>query len=359
METKLNTLQPLEKVNTFKFQQKFINGLDLLNMQTESIPMLVEDLIPLVAVWAIVGASDTGKSMILRQLAMAVAGNQPFIDMAINAKTNRVLVVCSEDDEFAISYLIRKQNKSLELSNEQLSNIDFLFDTDNLLDTLKSKLTSTTYDLIIIDAYSDVFDGRDSNQSAQVRAFLNGYSQLAIKYKCSIGFLHHTGKRTEDLAPSKNNAIGSQGFEAKMRLVVEMRLDKNNPDLRHFCVVKGNYLPQEQKSSSIVLKMDENLTFTNTGERVPYDKLNEGASGKPKKIEPSKMEDLLHFNCIRKLLLSGKQYSKNDLTSQLQHYWNVSNQPARRFVDYYAEQNWIVDVSTNPKTRSYKTNLPT
>lgn len=337
----------------------FINGLELMNMQTECIPMLIKDLIPLVAVWAIVGASDTGKSMILRQLAMSIAGNKEFLNRPINAIYNRVIVVCSEDDDFAISYLIRKQNKSIGLSNEQLSNIQFLFDTENLIEKLKMELDANPADAIIIDAFSDVFDGKDGNQNSQVRQFLNKFTQLANKYKCSIGFLHHTGKRTEDLAPSKNNAIGSQGFEAKMRLVVEMRLDKNTPDLRHFCVVKGNYLPQEQKNSSIVLKMDENLTFTNTGERVEYDKLNEGATGKTTKIEPSKMDDTIHYKCISTLLFEGKQYSQNELSRKIEHYWSVSDKTARRFVDYYVTQVWILDVSKNPKTRSYKNNLPT
>lgn len=353
-----NTLQPLKQVNTSDLQEKFINGLDLLNMQTEQIPMLVEDLIPLVAVWAIVGASDTGKSMILRQLAMCVANGKPFIDLAINAKYNRVLVVCSEDDEFAISYLIRKQNKSLELSNKQISNIDFLFDTDNLIETLKSKLIATRYDLIIIDAFSDVFEGKDLNQIAQVRQFLNKFTLLANEFKCSIGFLHHTGKRTENLEPSKNNAIGSQGFEAKMRLVIELRVDKNNPDIRHFCIVKGNYLPQEQKNSSIVLAMDKNLTFTNTGERVEYSKLIEGTTSAQVKKEPSKLEDILHHNFIRTVFVNGKQYSKTELRQKIEHYWSISDKTARRFVDYLEQKQWIVDVSKTPTKRSYRNNLP-
>lgn len=340
-------------------QDKFITGLELFRKETEFIPMLVDALIPKVAVWAIVGASDTGKSMILRQLAMNVAAGQSFIDRQVFTEHNRVIVVCSEDDDFAISYLIRKQNKSIGLTDESFQNMEFLFDTSDLVETLNAKLESNPADLVIIDAFSDVFDGKDGNQNSQVRQFLNKYSQLANKHKCSIGFLHHTGKRTEDLAPSKNNAIGSQGFEAKMRLVIEMRLDKVNPDLRHFCIVKGNYLPQAEKNSSIVLKMDENLTFTNTGERVSFEKLNGDAKGKSEKIEPSKMGDDQHFNCIRSLMSNGKIYSRKDVSEALQGYWDISERISRRFITYYDTQRWIVDVSTNPKVRKYSNNLPT
>lgn len=344
-------------------QNKFITGLELFRKETEFIPMLVDDLIPKVAVWAIVGASDTGKSMILRQLAMNVAAGQSFIDKQVFTEHKRVIVVCSEDDDFAISYLIRKQNKSIGLTDESFQNMEFLFDTSDLVETLNAKLESNPADLVIIDAFSDVFDGKDGNQNAQVRQFLNKYSQLANKHKCSIGFLHHTGKRTEDLAPSKNNAIGSQGFEAKMRLVIEMRLDKVSPDLRHFCIVKGNYLPQSEKNSSIVLKMDENLTFTNTGERVPFENLNGDAKGKTTEKKPSQIDDGIHFRCIRSIFSNGKQYSQNAINEKIRNYFslleiNFSDKVGRRFVDYYASKKWIVDVSEKPKFFSYKNNLP-
>ena len=337
---------------------KFISGLDLLNLNTEFIPMLFGEYIPKVGIWALVGASDTGKSMMLRQLAMCVAGNMPFLDMECKATHKRAVVVCTEDDDFATSYLLRKQNKSIDLNDEQSESIQFLFDTENLIESIENELQQTPADLVIIDAFGDVFDGKDLNQNNQVRTFLNKYTQLANKYKCSIGFLHHTGKRTEGLSPSKNNAIGSQGFEAKMRLVIELRLDVNSPDLRHFCVVKGNYIPQSEKNSSIVVKMDENLTFTATGERVDYSILNEGATGRTLKIEPSKTDDLTHFEAIRKIFFTDKkQFSQRELTLRIENQWNVSNKIARRFVDYYEQRKWITDISDTPKRMCYKSNI--
>ncbi len=114
------------------------------------------------------------------------------------------------------------------------------------------------------------------NDTNQVRTFLNDYSQLAQKHKCLIIFLHHTGKRTEELAPSKHNLLGSQGFEAKMRLVIELRNDLNYPEKRHLCIVKANYLPKEYKTESYVLLFNENLQFLNTNERVLFENLKSG-----------------------------------------------------------------------------------
>ena len=111
------------------------------------------------------------------------------------------------------------------------------------------------------------------NEGNQVRQFLMQYSQLANKYKCLVIFLHHCGKRTEMFMPSKHNLLGSQAFEAKMRLVLELRSDIADISCKHLCCVKGNYLSAEYKSESIKLRFSEHLTFKETGERVPFENL--------------------------------------------------------------------------------------
>ena len=89
------------------------------------------------------------------------------------------------------------------------------------------------------------------NENNCVRSFLNAFSQLAIRHNTLVIFLHHTGKRTESLAPSKHNAIGSEGFEAKMRLIMELRQDPEHHNIRHLYIVKGNYLSAEYKHARV------------------------------------------------------------------------------------------------------------
>lgn len=114
----------------------------------------------------------------------------------------------------------------------------------------------------------------DLYKANDVRFFLNKYSQLAKKYQCLIIFLHHTRKNSENVAPSKNNSLGSQAIEAKCRLALEFKANLNNPTLRHLCPVKGNYIPQELKRSSIDLMFTDNLTFKSIGTNTPFDKIN-------------------------------------------------------------------------------------
>ena len=151
-----------------------------------------------------------------------------------------------------------------------LKGLRFIFDIDNLLSKIEEQLKKSPADCVIIDAFADVYDG-DINAVNRVRTFIQGFSGLAQRYECLIIFLHHTGKRTEALIPSKDNLLGSQGFEGKMRMVAELRQDPKDLDIRHLCIVKGNYLPQDIKQASFVLHFTgESMTFQNTGNRTEF-----------------------------------------------------------------------------------------
>lgn len=269
-----NLKQPQQKLR----DNKVVTAEELLNIKVEKMPCLLEPILQKVGLAAITGSSDSSKSSFLRDLAVAICtGQQKYLEWDICAKYKSVIYVSTEDDQYSIAYLLNKQNAQRGLKAESYKNLRYIFNTENLLQTLEEALQVQRADVIIIDAFSDLFSG-SINDSTQVRSFLNQYNLLAQKYKCLILWLHHTGKRTDDLIPSKHNLLGSQGFEAKMRVVIELRKDKNNPTLRHFCIVKGNYLPEEYKSKSYVLQFSQHMTFDTTGKRVPIEMLRHNSN---------------------------------------------------------------------------------
>jgi RecA-family ATPase len=245
----------------------------LLKRNVQNIPTLITPLIPKVGLCAIAGSSDTGKSSLLRQMATAIClEHTKFLGFKMNVTHNRAIYVSTEDDDGAVSFLLNKANQRWQAPPEAYKGLTFIFDTTDLVKRLDDELKARPSDAVFIDAFSDVY-GKSMNESNQVRFFLNDFHLLAQKHCTVIIFLHHTGKRTEDLAPSKNNLLGSQGFEAKMRFVAELRNDLQEPGKRHFCIVKGNYLPGDYKNESFVLNFDENMTFSKTEERTYFDEL--------------------------------------------------------------------------------------
>lgn len=339
-----------------------ITAAELMAMDITEIPMLYDGLIMAVGNWSIVGASDTGKSMILRYLAMCIVGGLDFLGRPFRGEHKSVIIVCTEDDAESISVILKKQNKSLKLSEEALSGIRFIFDAADLHKKLDEELTRSPADLIIIDAFGDIFGSGDLNQNNQVRASINSYDVIAKRHQCSICFLHHTGKRTEEQTPSKNNSIGSQGFEAKMRLVAELRVDAVDGDLRHLCIVKGNYLPKEAKNASYVLKMDENLTFTDTGERTPFEELAikkeaTGGDSKRQKKSPQNTDDETHVGFLQGIYKpEGTTFSFTAIREQIMRRFDVGDQKAREYVSFYVDRKWIIDKSTRKGCKEFHRN---
>ncbi|SHF82451.1 Helix-turn-helix [Mariniphaga anaerophila] len=244
---------------------KVISATDLLNMEYTEIPYLLESVFPKQGLAAVGGSSDTGKSHLLRQVAMSiVSGEKEFLGLKLNSEHNRVLYVSTEDFEIATSVSLKKQQAELGLTNETFKNLSFIFDTTDLIANIESQLQQNPHDLVVIDTFSDLF-GNDINQVNQVRNYLHQYGQLANKYKCLFLFIHHSGKGTEYKTPSKNSLLGSQGFEGKMRAVVLLLKSKSDVNLRYFCSVKGNYIEEKMKTEAIELVFNDNLCFQATG----------------------------------------------------------------------------------------------
>lgn len=284
-------------------------ALELIKREKNEIPMLIESLIPQTGLLALVGTSDVGKSQLLRQLAIDVARSDSFLDFKVYPKHRKVVLICTEDDPDAIGYLIGKQSG---LEGQGMDNIRIYFNTEGITDYLNEQLANEPADLVIVDAWADVYES-NLNDANYVRQSLNAYRQLALKHKCAIVFLHHTSKGKQNSAPSKDNVLGSQGFEAKMRLVMELVADKENDNIRHLCVVKGNYLPSDMKSKSIMLEFNpETFTFINTKQQKSYVELTKSKPSTKAKIrfQPEQIGEATHRKLLCKGVFSGGRILK-------------------------------------------------
>lgn len=268
----------LENTDGKNFSEDKYSGLNLYEFDFNELPKLLDPIFPKVGVVSLVGSSDTGKSTFLRQLAISIAfGLDDFIGYKINNDAKKVIYVSTEDDPASTSISLKKQIQGLfnveNIPLTNLNNLKFIFDTDlnaesnkNLFTLLSKDLDDIGADLIIIDAFTDIFSG-DLNSSTKVRQFLNLFSDIAKEFNCLVLFLHHTGKRTDKYTASKDNVLGSQAFEAKMRVLVELKHYPNDDSKRTLTITKGNYISSKIKKFAKVLTFDEEaLLFTECGQ---------------------------------------------------------------------------------------------
>lgn len=263
------------------FSDDSYSGLNLFKMDYEKLPTLIDPIFPQVGLVSLIGSSDTGKSTFLRQLALSIVlGLNDFIGYKINSRTRNVIFVSTEDDPASTSVSIKKPLQKLlkdhQVDDSALNHLKFIFDVDlekdsskNLFKVLNKDLSEVGADLIIIDAFTDVFSG-DINSSTKVREFLSQFSKITKKHNCLVLFLHHTGKNTSKYSASKNNALGSQAFEAKMRVMLELKHYPNDEYKRTVTITKGNYISTEIKKDCKVLDFNEdNLLFSFSGKTIP------------------------------------------------------------------------------------------
>lgn len=260
---------------------------ELLNLNVSEIPMLVDGLIQETGLVGTTGSSDVGKSCFLRHLAISIVrGDSEFLGFPINRRSGKVIYVSTEDMMTDIAYLIRRHLENPTDIDDCWENLYFITDTENLNNRLDTMMEEIKPDCVIIDAFTDIHTG-DLNMSTAVRGPLNKFKELAQKHHSLFVVLNHVGKKAESNTPSKHNSLGSQGFEAKMRMLAEIRIDNLDKEKRHLCIVKGNYLPNEAKDHSIVLKMNpDTLLYENTGEKVPFSDLGSNRSSMRDKWQP-------------------------------------------------------------------------
>jgi len=244
----------------------------LIENAEDKIDFLLEPVLPRHCVAMLAGPSDSNKSTFLRQFGLAiVSGYDEFVDFKLYSKYRSVIYISTEDDEIITGVFLKKQ--AAGLLPENIRNLRFIFESNDLVRRLDECLEQQKADVAIIDPFSNCFKG-DINNLISVRSFIEPLQQLSRKHQCVILLLHHLNKSNEALIPNKRALSGSHSLTDVPRVVLDFRKDKFDKSKRHLSIIKGNYVADNFKSSTYVLQFDEaTMTLSNTGERVDFGNL--------------------------------------------------------------------------------------
>jgi KaiC/GvpD/RAD55 family RecA-like ATPase len=233
---------------------------ELLDLNVTEIPCLVENLIPCDSLVIIAGPSDVGKSTLYTQLAIAIVkGEKEFLGFKLNPLHRRVLIVSTEDGPIPLAFRTRKQTSNEGLTRNIGKNMKIFVTSDNLEQRIINYLKDNPVDLIVIDAFSDVYQG-DINASNSVRQFLNRFTKIIQKYRCSVLFVHHVCKGKKKQQSEKDLLLGSTGIVGKVRSVMMLSINNRQHQLS---LVKGNYLSDVDKEKTTYLSFNPStLTYS-------------------------------------------------------------------------------------------------
>jgi len=231
---------------------------------------LIEGLLSSEGVGFLVGVPDSGKSTLGLKIATAIAkGDREVLNLLLHTNHQRVLIVRTEDQEVATKFVLKKILKGEDVvTKEALSRIDFVFtgmlSPDEILSKVRAKLKKHRYDLVLLDAYGDLFSRKDSNSNSETRKFLAPYYALASQYHCLLLFTHHLNKSGYDEKPAQRYIQGASALTQKSRICIQLFKAKDEPNKRYLCVLKGNYLSSQYKDNAIQLHFDDCI-FKPTG----------------------------------------------------------------------------------------------
>ncbi|MDP3003226.1 MAG: AAA family ATPase [Bacteroidales bacterium] len=271
---------------------------EMLDLKITEIPFLVEKLIPKETLVVLAGQSEIGKSTLYTQLALAIVrGDNEFLGCKLNSKHKRVLIISTEDGCIPFSFRTNRQIIQSPIGVEKRKNFKVIFSYDNLENRIKNHLEKTPVDLVVIDAFGDVFQG-EINASNSVRQFLNKYVSFIQKYGCAILFVHHVCKGNKKQKSDKDQLLGSTGIEGKMRNVLMLSIVN---DQHQLSIAKGNYVNREDKNNPIYLSFDDKtLTFSKADCPAKPKETNESTrasgSGSSRKGRPGRQKDMKLYN---------------------------------------------------------------
>jgi RecA-family ATPase len=197
---------------------------DVKSLKLTEPTFLVEDAIETPCTGMIFGASGSGKSFFVLDIALHCAAGVPWLGKTV--KEGPVIYICGEG-----RHAVPRRVAAWESVHGAIPNGRFLmsqrrvqFDPDTILEMLceinKLAAMSELPVLIVIDTMARALPGDcDENSAKDTMAFVDMCDRLQTQYNCSVIIIHHTGHSES----SKDRARGSSAVKGAMD--VEIMLD--------------------------------------------------------------------------------------------------------------------------------------
>lgn len=299
-------------------------GDELLNLEEDESCDLWEDFLPSLDLSIMAGKGGVGKTMLYLELALhIVIGKELFLERKISARYKSVLIIATEDNERRLKNRIKKQIKKIDPDVKSLKDLIIVTTGMDLMNSIRSELSVKKFDLVVIDALGDVFEG-DQNSSVDTRRFFNGYQNLIQEFETTFLFVTHEGKSAG--RDRRTNILGSVSIVDRVRSAFTLYND-DKTNLKALSILKSNNISAEKIGKPLYVDLDnETLTFTiiknprpvTDAKKVGKKDISFGADSRAqsKHEKPGRKTDKGKWMQCREMLLAGKK--QIDIATELE-----------------------------------------
>lgn len=297
------------------------------------------DPVPILGQWIyagevtlLAGSTNTGKSTLAMQIAMAISKGECCLTLENKHPPSKVIVYDFESKP----HQLRKRYGMLNLTDNQnfyfCNDVELLDDSTKLFAKIETHLESLNPKIVIIDNIGYLTDRATVDQQAALQ-LMKGLSKLCKKYRVAILVIVHTPKRPADRPLTKYDLEGSAkiiNYADSSFFIAESK----DPEQRYLKQVKCRNEPVFNEVLLIEWDSDPYLHFEFVG---PADE-SEVLPGKA--TAGNSNNDALVKTCQKIFGISGKRYT--DLYLALMDELSISDRTAKRKIAQMENRNIIV-----------------
>lgn len=162
------------------------------------------------------GGSKTGKSMLMIQLAIAIASGGHWLGKV--CEQGKVLYVNLEIDRASFARRIAAACEKRSIDPDKIQHNLIVWNLrghstslDKLAPKLIRRCAKENFTAVIIDPVYKVMMG-DENKAGDMAAFCNQFDKIATQLNCAVIYVHHFSKGDQDKKASIDRASGSGVF---------------------------------------------------------------------------------------------------------------------------------------------------
>lgn len=173
----------------------------------------------------VVGPSKAGKSMLLMELAMAVASGTKWLGYP--CRQGKVMYVNLEIDKASCVERFQQISAAMHMGHEWARNVSlwnlrgFSAPMDKITPRLIHRARGGDYDMVIIDPIYKVMTG-DENSASDMAKFCNEFDRIAHELGTAVVYAHHQSKGLQGGKRSIDRASGSGVFARDPDAILDM-----------------------------------------------------------------------------------------------------------------------------------------
>lgn len=336
---------------------------ELWSNRNEETPLLIPDLLPAFGLVMLLGEDGIGKTQIARQqLLQIVFRKTSFIDQSINIRHGRGMFIATEDSAQDFIKAAKKQVYGLGCDHAVTPDlpIDFIEGTNfddfkQLLSEIERLLKASQYDLIVIDALSDLFTlvNGEINSNSHARQILNPLQALANKHQVLIMILHHASKSAMknkrergQILVEKNDCQGASAITQKPRTVLALSNDPAE-NVNYLHIVKANGLPRRFKETAIKMKFnEETLLHEFEDYSGVFDSMN-SSTGKRSNLTAPEISPEIHDQILSEIFKMKPEHGYKELYTAIKEVYNksfgkIGDNKAKDFITFYNLNGYLL-----------------